>query len=164
LELRLKAPTVSWQQPGAAMGRREFITLIGGAAAAWPLVAHAQQPAGRVYRNGYLSIISGERSYSVKAFEDGLRRPGYRVGENVAIEYRFANGEVERLPALAADLVGLGVDIIVTGINLITVAAMKATTTIPIVMTTSVDPVGAGLVASLAPGRQRNRARCGCRR
>jgi putative tryptophan/tyrosine transport system substrate-binding protein len=135
------------------MRRREFIMLFGGTAATWPLAAHAQQPAGRVYRIGYLSIISGEHSYAIKAFEEGLRRLGYRVGENVVIEYRFANGEVERLPALAADLVGLGVDIIVTGINLITVAAMKATTTIPIVMTTSVDPVRAGLVASLArPG------------
>ena len=135
------------------MKRREFITLFGGTAATWPLAAQAQQPAGRVYRIGYLSIISGEHSYAVKAFEEGLRRLGYRVGENVVIEYRFANGEVERLPALAADLVGLGVDIIITGINLITVAAMKATTTIPIVMTTSVDPVRAGLVASLArPG------------
>ena len=90
----------------------------------------------------------------IKAFEEGLRSLGYRVGENVVIEYRFANGELERLPALAADLVRLGVDIIVvTGVNPTTVAAMKATTTIPIVMTISVDPVRAGLVASLArPG------------
>ncbi len=89
----------------------------------------------------------------IKAFEEGLRSLGYRVGENVVIEYRFANGEMERLPALAADLVRLGVDVIVTGTNPSTVAAMKATTTIPIVMTNSVDPVGAGLVASLArPG------------
>ena len=79
-----------------------------------------------------------------------MRSLGYRVGENVAIEYRFADGEMERLPALAADLVRLGVDIIVaTGLNPSAVAAMKATTTIPIVMTNSVDPVGAGLVASL---------------
>src|ERR1700704_2635536 len=87
------------------------------------------------------------------AFEEGLRSLGYRVGENVAIEYRFANGEREQLPALAADLVRLGGDIIVTGFNPITVAAMNATTTIPIVMTTGIDPVSAGLVASLArPG------------
>ena len=136
------------------MKRREFITLLGGAAAAWPLSARAQQPAGRVYRVGYFAITSRERAlHLMKAFEEGLRSLGYRVGENVVIEYRFANGEVERLSALAADLVRLGVDLIVTGANPNTVAAMKATTTIPIVMTNSVDPVGTGLVASLArPG------------
>jgi len=85
--------------------------------------------------------------------EDGLRSLGYRVGGNVAIEYRFANGELERLPALAADLVRLGVDVIVTGSNPNTVAAMKAITTIPIVMTNTGDPVSGGFVASLArPG------------
>jgi putative ABC transport system substrate-binding protein len=135
------------------MRRRDFITLLGGAAATWPLVARAQQPAGRVYRVGFLSIASGERSYSIKAFEEALRSLGYRVGENVTIEYRFANGEMERLPALAADLVRFRVDIIVTGFNPITEAAMKATTTIPIVMPIGLDPVRAGLVASLArPG------------
>jgi putative ABC transport system substrate-binding protein len=86
------------------------------------------------------------------AFEEGLRALGYRVGENVAIEYRFANGEMERSPALVADLVRLGVDVIVSGSNPTTLAAMKATTTIPIVMT-GADPVSTGLVASLArPG------------
>jgi putative ABC transport system substrate-binding protein len=136
------------------MQRREFITLFGGTAATWPLAARAQQPARRVYRVGYLSIASGERSYAIIAFEEGLRSLGYRVGENVAIEYRFANGERERLPSLAAELVRLGVDVIlVTGGNATTVAAMNATTTIPIVMTTGIDPVSAGLVASLArPG------------
>ncbi len=135
------------------MKRREFITLIGGAAA-WPIAASAQQPAGRVYRVGYLTIASREQQlHLIKAFEEGVRSLGYRVGENVVIEYRFANGEMERLPALAADLVRLGVDITVTGANPNTAAAMKATTTIPIVMTNSADPVSAGLVASLArPG------------
>jgi putative ABC transport system substrate-binding protein len=135
--------------------RRQFITLLGGTAATWPLAARAQQPAGRVYRVGYLSIGSREQTlHFIKAFEEGLRSLGYRVGENVVIEYRFANGEMERLPANAADVVRLGVDIIVaTGTNPITVAAMKATTTIPIVMTVGLDPVSAGLVASLArPG------------
>ncbi len=136
------------------MKRREFIAGMG-AASAWPLAARAQQPAGRVYRIGYQSIAPREPTlHLIKAFEDGLRSLGYRVGDNVAIEYRFADGEMERLPALAADLVRLGVDIIVaTGNNPSAVAAMKATTTIPIVMTNSVDPVGTGLVASLArPG------------
>src|SRR5258705_7441750 len=136
------------------MKRREFITLVGGAAATWSLAARAQQPAGRVYRIGYLSISTREQTlHFIKAFEDGLRNLGYRAGDNVVIEYRFADGEMERLPALAADLVRLGVDIIITtGTNPSTVAVMKATTTIPIVMTT-IDPVGNGLVASLArPG------------
>jgi len=136
------------------MRRREFIALVGGAAASAPFAARAQQPAGRVYRVGYLTITSREQQlHLIKAFEEGLRSLGYRVGENVVIEYRFADGEMERLPALAADLVRLGVDVIVTGANPNTIAAMKATTTIPIVMTNSFDPVGAGLVASLArPG------------
>jgi putative tryptophan/tyrosine transport system substrate-binding protein len=136
------------------MQRREFITLFGGAAATWPLAARAQQPAGRAYRIGYQSIAPREPTlHLIKAFEEGLRSFGYRVGENVVIEYRFADGQMDRLPALAADLVRLGVDIIVaTGINPSAVAAMNATTTIPIVMT-SLDPVGTGLVASLArPG------------
>jgi putative ABC transport system substrate-binding protein len=136
------------------MKRREFILALGGAAA-WPLGARAQQSAGRIYRLGYLSLGSREQQTQIqliKAFEEGLRSLGYRVGENVVIEYRFANG-LERLPTLAADLVRLGVDVIVTSAHQNTVAAMKATTTIPIVMTNSVDPVGAGLVVSLArPG------------
>src|SRR5258706_1670263 len=133
------------------MKRRDFIALLGSATVAWPLAARAQRPAGRVYRVGYLSIAPREPTlHLIKAFEDGLRSLGYRVGDNVAIEYRFADGEMERLPALAADLVRLGVDIIVaTGLNPSGVAAMNATTTIPIVMT-SIDPVGTGLVAELA--------------
>jgi putative ABC transport system substrate-binding protein len=133
------------------MQRREFITLLGGTVATWPLAVRAQQPAGRVYRVGYLAFASREQQIHLsKAFEEGLRSLGYRVGENVVIEYRFANRQLERLPALAADLVRLGVDVIVTGAHQNTVAAMKA---IPIVMTNSIDPVGAGLVASLArPG------------
>src|SRR5258705_11806940 len=139
------------------MKRRDFIALLGSAtaaSAAWPLAARAQQPAGRVVRVGYLAVSSREQQlHLIKAFEEGLGRFGSRVGETVAIESRFAEGEMERLPALAADLVRLGVDVIVTGVNPNTVAAMKATTTIPIIMTNSADPVSAGLVASLArPG------------
>jgi putative ABC transport system substrate-binding protein len=134
--------------------RREFITLLGGTAATWPLAARAQQPAGRVYRVGYFAFGSREQQVHLsKAFEEGLRSLGYRVGENVLIEYRFANGEFERLPALAADMVRLGVDVIVAGNHANAAAAMKATTTIPIVMTNSTDPVSTGLVADLArPG------------
>jgi putative ABC transport system substrate-binding protein len=136
------------------MKRREFMALVGGVAASAPFAARAQQPAGRVYRIGCPWIPSREQTHHyIKAFEEGLRSVGYRVGENVVIEYRFANAEIERLPALATELVGLGVDVIVTTFNPSTVAAMKATTTTPIVMTSGVDPVSTGLVASLArPG------------
>jgi putative ABC transport system substrate-binding protein len=115
--------------------------------------ADAQQ-AGRVYRVGYLQTSAREQQiHLIKAFEEGLRDRGYRVGQNVVIEYRFAQARLERLPELAADLVRLKVDVIVTGINSNTIAAKQATTTIPIVMANGVNPVGAGLVASLArPG------------
>ena len=136
------------------MKRREFIAALGGAAATWPLAARAQQPARQVYRVGYLAGGSRQTQLKfIKAFDEGLRSLGYRVGQNIVIEYGFADGELQRLPALAADLVRLGVDVIVSGNSLSTVAAMKATSTIPIVMTSSADPVSAGLVASLArPG------------
>lgn len=136
------------------MRRRELITALGGAAAPWPVAARAQQPAGRIYRVGYFAMTSREPAlHLVKAFEEGLRSLGYRVGEDVVIEYRFADGEMEGLPALAASLVRLGMDVIVCGNNVNTIAAMKATTTIPLVMASSADPVSAGLVASLArPG------------
>jgi putative ABC transport system substrate-binding protein len=135
------------------MRRREFIMLIGGTTVL-PLAARAQQPAGRVYRVGWLSIGSREQTiHIIKPFAEGLRSLGYRLGENVVIEYRFADGEMDRVPALAAELVRLGVDVITTGSNANTLTVMKATTTIPIIMTNSVDPVSAGLVASLArPG------------
>src|SRR5258708_30863467 len=131
------------------MQRREFITLFGGTAAMWPLAARAQQPAGRVYRVGHLSIPSREQALPfTKAFEEGLRSLGYRIGENVVIEYRFAGGEMDRLPANAAGVVPLGVDIIVaTRTKPNTIAAMKATAIIPIVLTSGVDPASAGLSA-----------------
>ena len=120
------------------------------------MAAHCarQQPAERVFKIGYLLISSSEQqTHLLKAFEDGLHRLGYRIGENVVIEHRFANGELTQLPRLAADLVRSGIDVILTGNNPNTVAARSVTTTIPIVMTTSIDPVSAGLVASLArPG------------
>lgn len=118
------------------------------------LAAEAQQP-GKVYRIGYLQTSTRqEQAHMVKAFEDGLRDVGYRIGQNVVIEYRFAEAHPERLPELAADLVRRKVDVIVTGLNSNTAAAMKATTTIPIVMANSIDPIGAGFVETLArPGR-----------
>ena len=117
-------------------------------ATVWP--AGAQQP-GKVYRIGYLGT-SGRGPFS-DAFEQGLRDHGYELGKNIVIEYRYAEGKFDRLPGLAAELVRLNVDVIVTGINPTIVAAMQATSTIPIVTTFSNDPIGAGLIASLAhPG------------
>lgn len=114
------------------------------------LAADAQQ-AGRLHRIGYLGA-SGRGPFS-EAFAQGLRDHGYELGKNLAIDYRFAEGKFDRLPDLAAELVRLNVDVIVTGINPTIVAAMQATSTIPIVMTFGNDPLGAGLVASLArPG------------
>jgi putative ABC transport system substrate-binding protein len=108
----------------------------------------------KVYRIGYLQTgTRAQQAHLVKAFEDGLRDLGYVPGRNVVIEYRFAEGKLERLPQLAEDLVRLKVDAIVTGVNPAAIAAKRATTTIPIVMAVSSDPVGAGLVASVArPG------------
>ena len=120
---------------------------------------HGHLPRGRSNRQDgstawATTLASQEQSLPViRAFDGSLRNLGWRVGENVVIEYRFGDNEMERLPALAADLVRLGVDIILTTFNPITAAAMKATTTIPIVMINSIDPVGSGLIASLArPG------------
>ena len=117
-----------------------------------PLAADAQQ-AGKVYRIGYLQTSTRQQQlHLVKAFEEGLRDLGYVAGRNVVIEYRFAEARLERLPELAADLVRLKVDVIVTGVNSNTAAAKQATTTIPIVMTSGNDPIGARLVTSLAAG------------
>ena len=134
------------------MRRREFITLIGGAAAAWPLAARAQQPA-KVPRIGFLHYSSPGPSPEVNAFRQGLRDLGYVEGKNINIEYRFASGRVERLPELAAELVHLKPDVIVSPTTAASLAAKQATRTIPIVIAGVADAVGAGLVASIArPG------------
>jgi putative ABC transport system substrate-binding protein len=135
------------------MRRREFIALVGGVAGSpWPLAALAQQ-ATTARRVGFLLVGLTPESKSAQSFMQGLRDAGYSVGRDVVIEWRLAHGDYDQVPGLVADLIRSKVDVMVMDSTIGTEVAMRATTTMPVVMALVVDPVGSGLVKSLArPG------------
>jgi len=137
------------------MQRRDFLTLLGGAAAAWPLAASAQQPE-RVRRIGVLSALAEDDPESVTrraTFEQTLKALGWTNGNNLRVDYRWSGNDADRIRKLVAELIALTPDVIVTSGNIVLAPMMQATRTIPIVFVQTVDPVGSGFVKSLArPG------------
>ena len=139
----------------SGMGRREFVALIGGAAAAWPLAAGAQQP-DRVRHIGVLMQTAADEPESqarLAAFLQGLQEAGWAVGRNMRIEYRWAGADRTLLGRYAEELVALGPDVILAGIGITPQALQQESRTVPIVFAQAIDPVGTGIVDSLArPG------------
>jgi putative tryptophan/tyrosine transport system substrate-binding protein len=135
------------------MRRRDFITFLGGAAAAWPLMVHAQH-GGKIPRVGFMgNSTAALEANLIGPFREGLREHGYEEGRNVEIVFRWAEGRYERFPALIAELIAANVDVIVTAGTPATLAVKKATSTVPVVMAAVGDPVGTGIVPNLArPG------------
>ena len=132
------------------MNKRDFITLLGGAAALWPLAVRAQQP--KVWRIGFLAPVP-PTPVMLSAFRDGLRGRGYVEGQNLSIDVRWPQGSFDQDPSVVTELVNSNVDVIVAWATPATIAARRATSTIPIVMVGPGDPVGSGFIASLArPG------------
>jgi len=132
------------------MRRRQFITLLGGAAAGWPLAARAQQQVTSPRRIGVLLVGLSPESKEAKQFRLGLRDAGYSEGRDVVIEWRSANGDYDRVPELVADLIRNKMDVIVQDSTIGTDVTKRATSTIPIVMALVLDPIGSGLVGNLA--------------
>ena len=138
------------------MRRREFISLLGGVAAAWPLPAIAQQPSGKVWRVAWLSPVFADTVFDreiIDAFRSEMRELGYIEGKNLVVDSRFGEGHIERLPSLMSELIALRPDVIVAFATPAIAAAQRATSTIPIVMAPATDPIGSGFIKSLAhPG------------
>ena len=139
------------------IGRREFITLLGGAAAAWPLTARAQQRMRRIAVMMILAADDPEAITRAGAFLQGLQQLGWTLGQNLRIDYRWGATDAERVRRYAAELVALGPDVILGDGGTIVRELQQASATVPIIFTAVTDPVGGGLVASLAhPGRRRH--------
>ena len=138
------------------MRRREFMTLLGGATAIWPLPALAQQSSGKVWRVAWLSPVFADTLVDreiIDAFRSEMRSLGYVEGKNLVVDSRFGEGHIERLPSLTSELIALHPDVIVAIATPAIAAAQRATSTIPIVMAPATDPIGSGFVKSLAhPG------------
>src|SRR5260370_27264553 len=135
------------------MKRREFIGLVGGAAATWPLAARAQQPSGKIWRVAWLSPVFADTVFDreiIEAFRAEMRELGYVEGKNLVVDSRFGEGHIERLPSLTSELIALRPDVVVAIATPAIAAAQRATSTIPIVMSPATDPIDSGFGKRLA--------------